>query len=160
MKAPASVPPPIPQAAPRGGAPAGGGSPGEASNGKASAQAHLRAAGEDLQRLLALQWELGKAEARQIARAAALAVAFAVGGVILTVAALVLLASGVVGYALGVPWSHLVGTGGTALVLGLTLTGWGAYRLKNLPWPVETRRSVEETLSWLGAQLRFRLRFG
>jgi Putative Actinobacterial Holin-X, holin superfamily III len=154
MKAPAHVPPPFAHVTPSVGAPEEGPAPRE------TARAHLRAAGEDLQRLLALQWELGKAEAGQILWAAVLGVAFAAGGVILTIAALVVLASGVVGYALGVPWSHLVGTGGTALVLGLTATGWGAYRLKKLPCPVETRRSVEETLTWLGAQLKFRLRFG
>jgi hypothetical protein len=125
-----------------------------------SARAHLAAAGEEFTRLLALQWELGKAEGRQIVRAMALAAALLVTGLILMVAAMVVLAAGVVAYLLGVPWSHLVGTGGTAVVLGLVAMGWGAFRFRRLPWPVESRRSVEETLTWLKAQLRFRLRFG
>ena len=101
---------------------------GEASEGRISARAHLAAAAEEFTRLVALQWELGKAEGRQIVRAVAVAAALMVAGSILAVAALVVLAAGLVAYALGVPWSHLVWTGGMALLLGLIGMGWGGYR--------------------------------
>jgi Putative Actinobacterial Holin-X, holin superfamily III len=123
-------------------------------------RAHLAAVGEELKRLLALQWELGRAEGRAMLRAVTLAVALALVGAVMTVAAMMVLVAGLVAYALGVAWSHLVGTGGTGLVIGLAVMGWGLYRFKRLPWPVESRRSIEETLSWLAAQVRFRLRFG
>jgi hypothetical protein len=133
---------------------------GEASRGRVSVRTHLAAVGEDLARLVGLQWELGKAEGRQIVRALVAAAGLVVAGLVVAVAALVVLAAGVVAYALEVPWSHLVGAGGMALVLGLIATGWGVYRFRRLPWPVESRRSIEETLRWLEAQLRSRLRFG
>jgi hypothetical protein len=125
-----------------------------------SARAHLAAVGGELKNLLALQWELGKAEGRQMLRAVVVATAVAAAGAMIATAAVVVLIAGIVARALGVPWSHLVWTGCGALVVGIAAAGWGVYRFRSLPWPVESRRSVEETLKWLRAQLRYRLRFG
>ena len=70
-----------PPAAPGGGVPAEPGPRSKAWTGRGeprrgcSARAHLAAVGEELTRLVGLQWELGKAEGRQIVRAVAVAAA-------------------------------------------------------------------------------------
>jgi Putative Actinobacterial Holin-X, holin superfamily III len=121
---------------------------------------HLVTIGAGFKHILDLQWELGKAEGRQFVRSVAVAAALALIGVILALASLVVLAAGLVALAVGVRWEHLVWPAVVGVVLGVASGSWAAYRFKNLPWPTETHRSVEETLSWLGAQLRYRLRFG
>jgi hypothetical protein len=115
---------------------------------------------DDLRTLAELQWELGVAEARRIVRSVVVAGASAVVGGLIAVPSGLLLVAGLVAALLTEPWRSLVITGGGGLVLGLAGVGWGLYRLRRMPRPVELRRALEETWQWLGAQLRFRLRFG
>jgi hypothetical protein len=121
---------------------------------------HVGGVGAGLRSLVALELELGWTEGRRLLRAAVVAAALAAVGLIVFLASLVVLAAGLVGLGLGLPWPHLVWSGGAGAVLGVLLAAVGAHRMKGLRWPQEVSRSLEETLQWLGAQLRYRLRFG
>jgi hypothetical protein len=132
---------------------AGGGSPVDDGD-------HVGAIGARLRTILALEWELVAAETRRRLRSLALALGLLGVGLIVALASLVVLAGGGLALALAVEWRPLALAGGGALLLGLVALGWGRARLKRVWRLAEVGRSLEETLRWLGAQLRYRLRFG
>jgi uncharacterized membrane protein YqjE len=110
-----------------------------------------------LGRLVELEVELGVAEVRHLATSIALAAGVAIVSVIILLSSLVVLVAGAIAPVFGAHWQHLVISGGVFFVLAAAAIGWSIWRLRNIPWPAETVRSLEETRQWLGAQLRSKL---
>ena len=110
-----------------------------------------------LARLLRLELELGLAEARELLRGIALAIALAVPAAIALVAAVVVLIAAAFAPLFGAAWQHLVIAGGGVLLLAAGCIAWSVWRLTHLEWPHETIMSFEENWRWLAAQLRSRL---
>jgi uncharacterized membrane protein YqjE len=120
-------------------------------------QNHLGTVVTRLGRLVELEVELGVAEARRLVTSLAVAAGLAVASVIIVLASLVVLVAGAIAPVFGAPWQHLVVSGGVFFVLAAATLAWSVWRFKNIPWPAETVRSLEETRKWLAAQLRSKL---
>ena len=110
-----------------------------------------------LLRLLELELELGLTEARHIVTRLAIAIGVAVASLIVVLASLVVLVAGVIAPFFHTKWQHLVISGGLFLLLALAGLAWSLSTLRNVKWPEETLRSLEETKRWLGVQLRSKL---
>ena len=110
-----------------------------------------------LARLAQLELELGLAEARQILIAALVAIVVAFVALIALVAGIVVVIAGAVAALFASRWEPLVIGGGGVGVVAIAALAWSAFRLRSLPWPVETLGSLEENWQWLAAQLRSRL---
>jgi hypothetical protein len=112
---------------------------------------------ERLSRLIKLELELGLAETREVLVSALISVAVAVLATVASIASIVVLLAAAFAPLVGARWEHLLISGGGVFLLALLALGGSALRLRNLRWPEETRRSIQETWRWLGAQLRSRL---
>jgi uncharacterized membrane protein YqjE len=120
-------------------------------------QNHLGTVVTRLGRLVELEVELGVAEIRRLVTSLAVAAAIAVASIIILISSLVVLVAGAVAPLFGAPWQHLVVSGGVFFALAAGGLAWSIWRFRNVTWPAETLRSLEETTRWLGAQLRSKL---
>jgi uncharacterized membrane protein YbhN (UPF0104 family) len=108
-------------------------------------------------RLAALELELGWAETQGFLKRLAIAIAVAVVSAIALLAAIIVLVAGALAPLFDAAWQHLVIAGGAVAVVAVAGLAWGAWRLKNLNWPHQTLRSLEETWRWLVTLLKSKL---
>src|SRR5262249_8819092 len=108
-------------------------------------------------RLVELELELGLTEARRLITGLVIAAGIAVASLIVMLASLVMLVAGLIAPVFGAHWQHLVISGGLFFLLAVAGAGWSLSTFRNVKWPEETLRSLEETKRWLGLQLRSKL---
>jgi uncharacterized membrane protein YqjE len=108
-------------------------------------------------RLLELELELGLTEAKTIGRRLGIAVGVAVASLIVMLASVPVLIAGVIAPFFHTKWQHLIISGGLFFLLAAGGMAWSLSQFRNVKWPEETLRSLEETKRWLGAQLRSKL---
>jgi len=120
-------------------------------------QNHLGTVVTRLGRLVELEVELGLAEVRRLVTSLAVAVGVAFASVIVLLASLIVLVAGAIAPLFSARWQHLVVAGGVFFVLSAAAIAWSIWRVKNVSWPAETLRSLEETRRWLAAQLKSKL---
>jgi uncharacterized membrane protein YqjE len=110
-----------------------------------------------LVRLIELELELGLTEARSIMKTLVIAAGVAVTSLIVLLASLVVLVAGSIAPVFHTRWQHLIISGGLFFLLAVGGLAWSLSQFRNVKWPEETLRSLEETKRWLGAQLRSKL---
>jgi hypothetical protein len=109
-------------------------------------------------RLVRLEVELARAEVQAMLVGAVVALAVGLAGVLTLAAGFVVLLAALLAPLFGATWEHLVVAGGLAVLAAVAAMAFSAWRLRRLGRPRLTLASLDETLQWLEAQLRFRLR--